>query len=92
MKLGLLTCMFGDRSLADTLALVAPKGINAVELGSGGVVGTAHCDPDVLLADPKALAAFKDTLNPTTSRSPHFLVTKTRFIRIRIWRRNSIAN
>jgi sugar phosphate isomerase/epimerase len=64
MKLGLLTCMFGDRSLADTLALVAPKGIKAVELGSGGVVGTAHCDPDVLLADPKALEAFKDTFKP----------------------------
>ncbi len=64
MKLGVLTCLYSDRSLADTLALVDKKGLKAVELGSGGVVGTAHCDPDVLLNDPKALEAFKDTFKP----------------------------
>ena len=64
MRLGLLTCLFGDRSLAETLALIAPKGVNAVELGAGGVVGTAHCDPDVLLNDSKAMEKFKDTFKP----------------------------
>jgi sugar phosphate isomerase/epimerase len=64
MKLGVLTCLFGDRSLADTLALVVPKGIQAVELGTGGVVGKAHCDPDILLADKKKLQEFLDTFKP----------------------------
>jgi sugar phosphate isomerase/epimerase len=64
MKLGVLTVLFSDRSLADTLALLDKKGVKAVELGAGGVVGTAHCDPDVLLNDPKAMDAFKDTFKP----------------------------
>lgn len=64
MKLGVLTCLFSDRSLADTLALLAPKGIRAVEIGCGGVVGKAHCDPDLLLSNPKALEAYKDTFKP----------------------------
>jgi sugar phosphate isomerase/epimerase len=56
--------MFGDRSLADTLALLSKKGIKAVELGSGGVVGTAHCNPDALLSEAKKLQEFKDTFKP----------------------------
>ena len=32
-----------------------------VEVGCGGYPGKAHCDPAVLLNDPKKLQAFKDT-------------------------------
>ena len=34
-----------------------------VEIGAGGYPGKAHCNPDVLLYDDKALQEFKDTLN-----------------------------
>ena len=62
MKLGVLTCMFGDKSLEDTLKYLAPLGVQMVELGSGGVVGKAHCNPEELLASPQKLTEFKDTL------------------------------
>ena len=32
-----------------------------MEVGCGGYPGKAHCDPAVLLSDPKKLQAFKDT-------------------------------
>ncbi|MGI6299078.1 MAG: sugar phosphate isomerase/epimerase family protein [Saccharofermentanales bacterium] len=64
MKLGVLTALYSDRSLAETLALLDKKGIQAVELGAGGVVGSAHCDPDVLLNNEQELQKFKDTFKP----------------------------
>lgn len=38
---------------------VAAAGLDAVELGTGGYPGNAHCDPDVLLEDEGKLKAFK---------------------------------
>ncbi len=62
MKLGVLTVLFGDRSLDDTLAYLSKMGIQAVEIGCGGYPGRAHCNPEILLNDEKALQNFKDSL------------------------------
>jgi sugar phosphate isomerase/epimerase len=63
MKLGVLTVLFGDRSLEDTLKYLAPLGVQAVELGCGGYVGNAHANPKELLAHPAKIAELKDLLN-----------------------------
>lgn len=62
MKLGVLTVLFGDRSLEDTLKYLSKMGVQAVEIGCGGYPGRAHCDPEILLNEPKTLQNFKDTL------------------------------
>ena len=63
MKLGCLTNLFGDKTLEEALAILVPQGVQMVEIGAGGYPGKAHCNPDVLLYDDKALQEFKDTLN-----------------------------
>ena len=63
MKLGCLTNLFGDKTLDEALAILVPQGVQMVEIGAGGYPGKAHCNPDVLLYDDKALQEFKDTLN-----------------------------
>ena len=62
MKLGVLTNLFGSLSLEAAIEKFEKLGIEAVEIGCGGYPGKDHCDPKVLLADDKALEAFKDTL------------------------------
>ncbi|HNX14770.1 MAG TPA: sugar phosphate isomerase/epimerase [Oscillospiraceae bacterium] len=59
MKLGVLTVLFSDRSLEDTLKYLAGLGIDTVEIGCGGFPGRAHCDPEILLSNQKALDEFK---------------------------------
>lgn len=63
MNLGVLTVLFSDRSLEDTLKYLAGLGIDTLEIGCGGFPGRAHCDPEILLNDPKALADYKALLN-----------------------------
>lgn len=50
MKLGLLTCMFGDKPLKDVLELIRPLGLDTVELGAGNYPGDAHAPTKELLA------------------------------------------
>ncbi len=50
MKLGLLTAMFSDRSLKETLDTIRPLKLDTVELGAGNYVGDAHLDVKKLLA------------------------------------------
>ncbi len=61
MELGVLTNLYGNMSLDDVLAKISAMGITMAEIGCGGFPGKAHCDPEVLLADPQALQHFKDT-------------------------------
>ena len=61
MELGVLTNLYGNMSLDDVLAKLSAMGITMAEIGCGGFPGKAHCDPEVLLADPQALQHFKDT-------------------------------
>jgi sugar phosphate isomerase/epimerase len=59
MKLGVFTVLFSGRPLEEALDYIASKGLEAVEIGTGGYPGNAHCDPDDLLNDPGKLKAFK---------------------------------
>lgn len=61
MKLGVITVLFGDRSLDEALSYLKSLGIEELEVGAGGYPGKAHCDPEVLLADDKKLEEFKAT-------------------------------
>ncbi|PLR99270.1 sugar phosphate isomerase/epimerase family protein [Bacillus sp. T33-2] len=51
MKLGVFTVLFSDKTLDEMLDHVTSKGIEAIELGTGGYPGDAHCKVDELLAD-----------------------------------------
>jgi sugar phosphate isomerase/epimerase len=62
MKLGVFTVLFAQKPFEEMLDYVASKGLQAVEIGTGAYPGTAHCDPDVLLADEGKLKAFKQAV------------------------------
>lgn len=59
MKIGVFAVLYGGLSLPDMLEKVKSFGLSTVEIGCGGFPGKAHCDPEVLLADPKKLDEFK---------------------------------
>lgn len=54
MKIGIFTALFGDKSLSDTLDLVAAEGIQAVEFGCGAYPGAAHLDVQRLIESKAA--------------------------------------
>jgi sugar phosphate isomerase/epimerase len=58
MKLGVFTVLFSDKSLDDMLDHVALEGIVAVELGTGGYPGNAHCKIDELLDNEQTQKEF----------------------------------
>jgi sugar phosphate isomerase/epimerase len=59
MKLGAFTCWLSDQPLDDALDLLVSLGLSAVEVGTGGYPGDAHCRPAELLANSAALAQFR---------------------------------
>jgi sugar phosphate isomerase/epimerase len=59
MKLGVFTVLFSEKPFEEMLDYVKEAGLDAVEIGTGGYPGTAHCDPDLLLEDEGKLRAFK---------------------------------
>lgn len=61
MKLSVLTNLYGSLSLDESLSKFEKLGIECVEIGCGGYPGKAHCDPEVLLSDEKALTKWKNT-------------------------------
>ena len=61
MELGVLTNLYGDKSLDEVLGYLSSLGVTMAEIGCGGYPGKAHCDPEKLLADEKAFAEFVDT-------------------------------
>ncbi|WP_018930461.1 sugar phosphate isomerase/epimerase family protein [Gracilibacillus lacisalsi] len=61
MKLGVFAVLFGDRSLDEALDIIVEKGLDAVEIGTGGYPGNAHCNPAELLENPTKLQAFKES-------------------------------
>jgi sugar phosphate isomerase/epimerase len=63
MKLGVFTVLFQQKPFEEMLDHVASKGLQAVEIGTGGYPGTAHCNPDELLGDPSKLKAFKQAVD-----------------------------
>ncbi|MGD8779637.1 MAG: sugar phosphate isomerase/epimerase [Ignavibacteria bacterium] len=58
MKLGVLTVLFQDRPLDAALDQIAKMGIEAVEIGTGGYPGNAHCNPGELLKDKKLIKEY----------------------------------
>lgn len=53
MKLGVFTVLYAEKELEEMLDIVSEKGIEAVELGTGGYPGDAHCKLDELLGNEK---------------------------------------
>ena len=51
MKLGVLTLLFGERPLEETLDYLKTLGVQAVEFGTGGYVKAAHSRAEDLLND-----------------------------------------
>lgn len=62
MKLGVFTVLLAEKTLDEALAYLKSKGIQIVEIGTGGYPGTSHANPDVLLHNDAALEEFKATL------------------------------
>ncbi len=62
MKLCVLENLYAGLPFRESLDRLAALGVEALEIGAGGYPGKAHCDPELLLADKAALAAFKKTV------------------------------
>lgn len=63
MKLGIFTTLFSELSFDEMLHYVSSKGIEAIELGTGGYPGDAHCKPEELLDDNGKLQRFRQTID-----------------------------
>lgn len=63
MKLGVFTVLFSDKSLDEMLQYVSSKGLEAVELGTGGFPGNAHCNIDQLLENEDAIQQFQEKIS-----------------------------
>ena len=53
MKAGVFTVILGSMCFKEALDYAAFLGFKAVEIGAGARAGTAHCDPDALLASDR---------------------------------------
>jgi len=62
MKLGVFTVLLAEKPLEEALDYIASKGLEAVEIGTGGYPGNSHCNPDELLRDNGKLKAFKQAV------------------------------
>jgi len=62
LKLGVFTVLFAQKPLEEALDYIKESGLEAVEIGTGGYPGKAHCDPDELLSDAGKLKAFKQAV------------------------------
>ncbi len=63
MKLGVFTVLFGDLPFEAMLDKVKSEGVEAVEIGTGGYPGNAHCNPDELLEDKTKREQFLKAIN-----------------------------
>ena len=62
MKIGVFSVLFGSQPFERTLDYLVELGLEAVEVGTGAYPGSAHCDPRVLLASDRKLAAFREAV------------------------------
>ncbi|WP_186578968.1 sugar phosphate isomerase/epimerase family protein [Aquibacillus kalidii] len=63
MKLGVFTVLFSEKSLEEMLDHVKASGLQAVEIGTGGYPGNAHCNVDRLLESEEERKAFKEKVD-----------------------------
>ena len=54
MKLGVFAVLFAEKSFEDMLDHVKNAGVEAVEIGTGGYPGDAHCNVDEFLQVKKS--------------------------------------
>ena len=62
MKLSVLTVPLQSVSADEAFNYLSSLGVEAVELGTGGYTNRNHCNPDVLLNDPKKIDELKSSL------------------------------
>lgn len=62
MKLAVLTVPLSSSPIEDVVPYLHGLGVQAVELGTGGVTNKAHLDPDVYLNNPARVEALKELL------------------------------
>lgn len=62
MELGVFTPLFNELTFEEMVKEVSNKGLDAVEIGTGGNPGTAHIDPKKLLRDETARNKYLETL------------------------------
>ncbi|WP_445491698.1 sugar phosphate isomerase/epimerase family protein [Niallia sp. 03133] len=65
MKLGVFSVLFANKSFEEMLDHVKVAGLDAVEIGTGGYPGNAHCPLDELLEDEQKR---KNYIDAVTSR------------------------
>jgi sugar phosphate isomerase/epimerase len=65
MKVGLFSVILNHLKFEAALDYLAELGVEAIEIGAGAWPGTAHCDPDALLASDQKCREF---LQAITSR------------------------
>lgn len=62
MKLSVFSPVLASLSLEEALKTLSDLGVQAIELGSGGFPGTAHLNPDELLASSEKIENVKNLL------------------------------
>ena len=62
MKLGVFAVLLSDKSFDEACAFLRQQSVQAVEIGTGGYPGNAHCKPADLLADPAKITQLKETV------------------------------
>ena len=62
MKLGCLTAMFSAKSLKETLDILRPFGLQAIEVGTGNYPGSAHVPVQELMASDAKCREYKKVL------------------------------
>lgn len=63
MKLGVFTVLFAEKNLEEMLDHVRDSGLKAVEIGTGGYPGNAHCDIDRLLKSEELRAEYLEKIS-----------------------------
>lgn len=63
MKLGVFSVLFSEMTLDDMLDYVQKAGVQAVEIGTGGYPGNAHCNVDKLLEDEAYRKEYVDKIH-----------------------------
>jgi len=62
MRIGVLSALYGDKSIEEACKSISEAGVSAVEIGAGGFVGKKHLNPQELLKDKSKINKLKDTV------------------------------
>ena len=63
MKLGVFAVLFAQKSFEEMLDHVQAAGLDAIEIGTGGYPGDAHCNVDELLASEDKRKEYLDKVH-----------------------------